>query len=401
MKKLAYSFLFIGFFHSFLLAQINEDMAEIRADGIQIPVVDHLAVNNPVRGMMVFDNTTNSYWYYDGGQWQRVGSKSTQLIDEDGDTGIGVEQFSDSDEITFDVRGRTAFELRETPGAAEIFQFRVPDENFRNLLFGRNSGELIDTSGGDGFANTLFGIDAGALLSTGSFNLFAGSSAGQQNSTGGGNTFLGANAGEQNQTACCNTAIGSGAGSSNQTSIGNTYIGFNTGNQNVDGFNTFVGESVAFQHQNGGDNTFIGARVASQIVNGSNNVYLGNGAGEFNEGGVGNIFIGFAAGASYGMPASMSAPAVPAESNVLVIANDPTTSPLVYGEFINRFVKIHDVLQLPVLAGPPQMNGGALTCSSATDVGFIYLDGSSVPQKLKICVQTAAMPDAWDWQDLN
>jgi len=390
MKKSVFSILFIGMVHSFIVAQMK-DMAEIRADGIQIPVVNHNVVNNPVRGMMVYDSSTESYWYYDGGQWQRVGSKSTQIIDDDLDTGIGVEQFADSDEITFDVKGRTAFEIREIPGTTEILQFRVPDENFRNLLFGRLSGELIDTSGGSGFANTVFGIDAGVLLSTGSFNLFAGASAGEQNSTGGGNTFLGANAGLENQTACCNTAIGSGAGTNNQTSIGNVYIGFNTGNQNVDGFNTFVGESVAFQHQNGGDNTYVGARAASQTINGSNNVYLGNGTGEHNEGGNGNVFIGFAAGAGYGLSPE------PSVSDVLAIANDPTTSPLIYGEFQNRFVKINDVLQLPPLAGAP------LTCDTANDEGYIYLDDTTTPQKIKVCVRigTGGTPSDWDWEDMN
>lgn len=349
-------------------------MAEIRADGIQIPVVNHTAVNNPVIGMMVYDINSNSYWYYDGGMWQHVGSKSTQLIDDDGDTGIGVEQFPDSDEITFDVKGRTALELRETPGAAEILQFRVPDENHGNLLFGRSSGESIDTTGGMGNGNTLFGIHAGSALTTGYSN-----------------TFLGHGAGEQNNIACCNTAIGAGAGLSNQTSIGNVYIGFNTGNQNVDGFNTFVGESVAFKHQNGGDNTFVGARAASQTINGSNNVYLGNGTGEHNEGGNSNVFIGFAAGAGYGLSPE------PSVSDVLAIANGPTTSPLIYGSFNNKYVKINDILQLPpipALAGPP--------CMSSADEGFIYLDGT-VPQKLKVCVRTgtSGLATDWTWQDLN
>lgn len=392
-----FSIFCIGMIHTASISQAD-DMLELRADGIQIPVVDHNAVINPVRGMMVYDTTTDSYWYFDGTDWQNVGSKSTQLIDDDGDTAIYVDFGSanpDADEITFDVRGRTAFELRETPSSAEILQFRVPDENFRNLFFGRFSGENIDTTGGLGYSNTIFGISAGPLLSTGSFNLFAGASAGENSTSGDGNTFVGASAGNQNQTACCNTAVGSGAGASNETSIGNVYIGFNSGNQNLDGYNTMVGESVAFQHKNGGDNTFLGARAASQIINGSNNVYLGNGTGEFNEGGEGNVFIGFAAGAGYGLSPE------PAVSNVLAIANNPTTSPLVYGDFTNKFVTINDVLRLPVLAGPPMMNGNPLMCASAADEGFIYLDGSSLPQKLKVCVKITSGPDSWDWQDMN
>lgn len=383
-----YSILCIGIIHSITFSQ-SVNMAEIRPDGIQIPVVDHTAINNPVRGMMVYDNNTDSYWYFDGTNWQHVGSKSTQLIDHDGDTAVFVEFFPDSDEITFDVEGRTAFEIREIPGPSNLIQFRLPEDNSGNIFFGNNAGQNISLANGEGFTNTVFGMNAGSLLTDASFNLFVGTGAGENSTASEGNTFLGALAGNQNQTACCNTAIGSGAGASNQTGIANVYVGFNAGGQNVDGFNTFIGESVAFQHINGGGNTFVGARAANNILNGGLNVYIGSGAGTNNEDGDRNVFIGTDAGSDFGLSPN------PAVSDVLAIANSATTSPLIYGEFNNRLVKINDILQLP-----PIPAASAPTCMSPADEGFIYFE-DSMPQKLKVCVQLATPTPSWGWQDLN
>lgn len=407
MDKLLYLIVIIGITQATTYSQ-SKDMAEIRNDGIQVPVVDHDAVINPVRGLLVYDNITDSYWYHDGGQWWNVGSKSTQLIDADGDTGVGVEQFADADEITFDVRGRTALELREIPGISSIIQFRTPEFNSGNIFFGNNAGEKIDSiNGAYGSDNTVIGMDAGSNLTTGSSNTIIGFKAGEQTQssisntligTGAGfsnvgsyNTFVGNDSGGLNVAASGNTYLGAGAGFHNKNGVSNVYIGLNTGSANLDGFNTFVGESVAYQLKNGGENTMVGARAADKVISGENNVYLGSRTGENNEGGDRNVFIGYAAGTNYGLSPE------PAVSDILAIANNRTTSPLIYGEFNNGFVRINELLQLP----PITINIPA--CNSAIDEGFIYLDGSNLPQKLKVCVKTGAggASSDWAWQDLN
>jgi len=383
-----YSILFTGIIHSFTFSQ-SIDMAEIRPDGIQIPIVDHTAVNNPVRGMMVYETTTDSYWYYDGTNWQNVGTKSKRLIDSDEDTAIYVEGFPDSDEITFDVRGRTAFEIREIPGSTNFIQYRIPESNGGNMFFGNSAGSNISTMGGLGFNNTVLGMDAGSNLSTGTFNLFMGTGAGDRTSTSEGSTFVGAIAGNKNETGNSNTAIGAGAGRDNVQGSLNVYVGFNAGAENLDSGNTFIGESVGFQLENGGNNTLMGVRAANQVKNGVDNVYIGAESGANNEGGERNVFIGFTAGSGYGQSPE------PAVSDVLAIANNSTTSPLIYGEFNNRLVKINDILQLP-----PIPAAAAPTCMSPADEGFIYFE-DSMPQKLKVCVQLATPTPSWGWQDLN
>ncbi|MEN0051964.1 MAG: hypothetical protein AAF806_33165, partial [Bacteroidota bacterium] len=55
--------------------------------GLLIPRMDSTSrqnIQSPAEGLMVFDSTTNSFWYYST-NWTEVG-KATLLADTDGDT---------------------------------------------------------------------------------------------------------------------------------------------------------------------------------------------------------------------------------------------------------------------------------------------------------------------------
>jgi hypothetical protein len=316
------------------IAQAQQrDMAEIRADGIQIPVVNHMQVNNPVQGLLVYDINLNSYWYFDGGQWVDIG-KSSELIDDDGDTRITVEDFADSDEITFDVKGRSAFEIRETPSVAEILQFRVPDFNHGNLLFGFGSGEQIDTTNGAGFGNTTFGAAAGLGLTTGQFNTFLGHRTGEANTIGIENTMIGAGAGLALDNSSNNVIVGAGAAETasslqNSTILGHSSginnnadgvvligylagennqkenlvaIGNNAGKENQGDFSTMIGFSAGLNNQADG-NTIVGYNagfdpVASNVISGTDNVFVGTDSGASMTSGFKNTFVGRSSGIS-------------------------------------------------------------------------------------------------------
>jgi len=114
MKKLMYSILCIGIMYSSTFSQ-SVHMAEIRPDGIQIPVVDHTSVNSPIKGMLVYDINTDSVWSYDGTNWNEVGASTgalTEITDTDNDTKIQVEESGDDDVIRFDLEGVEYLTLR-------------------------------------------------------------------------------------------------------------------------------------------------------------------------------------------------------------------------------------------------------------------------------------------------
>jgi len=61
---------------------------------------------NPVHSLLVFDTTTNSFWWRDGSKWVELASLSNGLNDSDRDTGVYVEQTPDEDEVTISLAGQ-------------------------------------------------------------------------------------------------------------------------------------------------------------------------------------------------------------------------------------------------------------------------------------------------------
>ncbi|MEM6342356.1 MAG: tail fiber domain-containing protein, partial [Bacteroidota bacterium] len=68
--------------------------------------INRTAIVNPVEGLMVYDSTTHSFWYYQQG-WRELGvNTSTRLQDADQDTYIAVEQNPDEDIIRMNAKGK-------------------------------------------------------------------------------------------------------------------------------------------------------------------------------------------------------------------------------------------------------------------------------------------------------
>ena len=47
---------------------------ELHPDGIVVPRTTTGAVSNPVEGMLIYDTSVNAFRYYDGSNWQSVGT---------------------------------------------------------------------------------------------------------------------------------------------------------------------------------------------------------------------------------------------------------------------------------------------------------------------------------------
>lgn len=62
------------------------------------------AIASPAAGLMVFDNQTNSFWYFNS-TWIEITQNQNQLVDSDGDTKIEVEKTADEDKIRFTTLG--------------------------------------------------------------------------------------------------------------------------------------------------------------------------------------------------------------------------------------------------------------------------------------------------------
>ena len=71
--------------------------------GMLVPRMDssqRKIIANPAQGLLVFDNNTESFWFFDGAVWQDLSSPSVSVLsDKDGDTRINMEGSGDEDQI--------------------------------------------------------------------------------------------------------------------------------------------------------------------------------------------------------------------------------------------------------------------------------------------------------------
>lgn len=112
----------------------------------------------------------------------------------------------------------------------------------------------------------------------------------------------------------------------------NNFLGHEAGRNSTGTRNTFTGHQAGRSNTTGSYNLFSGYEAGELNTTGDRNVYLGADAGYNNIAGSNNVFIGNNAGFN-----EMG-------SNKLFIDNSATSSPLIYGEFDNDFVKINGQL---------------------------------------------------------
>ena len=256
-----------------------------------------------------------------------------------------------------------------------------------NYFIGHNSGKLTT-----GLYNLFLGYESGFSNTTGESNTFLGHRTGYTNSTGANNVFIGKEAGYNNISADYNTYIGYQAGynatSNYNTAVGyqagysqtnwqaGTFLGYLAGKNTTGRQNVFLGSSAGFAFSSGGDNICVGAGAGgtndfpnnaatgtknvfigyytgyepaaaghnvivgaqspfgSTQITGSRNVYIGEDAGNESDTASNNVFIGYNAGLNE------------TASSKLYIANSSTATPLIYGEFDNKLVKLNGRLNI-------------------------------------------------------
>jgi len=61
------------------------------------------AISGAATGLLVFDNETGSFWFYNGSIWEDLSGIPNQIADADNDTKVQVEKNADEDIIHFDM----------------------------------------------------------------------------------------------------------------------------------------------------------------------------------------------------------------------------------------------------------------------------------------------------------
>jgi hypothetical protein len=304
--------------------------------GVQIPLMDSIGrlsiVATPSNaGILVFDTTTSSVWYNNGGAWVNLGNIASgggwSLTGNAGtvDTANFVGT-TDNTALNFRVNNQPSGRIDPTKYAT-FFGYQAGVNNLAiansatgyQALFSNTSGFsnvangwktlYSNTSGSENSAN-----GAGALFmnTQGSYNSAVGYDALYMNTMGNNNTCagffsLGYNSFGNNNTASGYYSLGNNSNGNNNTASGDYSLFNNEGGSNnvaIGAYSLYtntntsdlvaIGDSALF-HNAQADNTAIGYQALYANTTGSSNTAVGSGSLKANITATGNTGIGFQA----------------------------------------------------------------------------------------------------------
>ncbi|MFH2094317.1 MAG: tail fiber domain-containing protein [Bacteroidota bacterium] len=300
--------------------------------GLLIPrmtSVQRTGISVPATGLLVFDTTENSFYYYNGTAWTRLSTgqlwtkngTDVYLTDVDNNVGIGTispgqklivkaDATNGIDESIFAVvnsAGDTVFAVYPegvriwvnddgskatgsrggfavggvSPAKGETYEFlRVTPDSVR-VYIDESYAYTKETGSRGGFAVGGFSPSKGLTDNY----LFV-----QDDST---RVYV--------ADSIAGFGIASIESGSNQSflnlSTENYFIGHESGAGNITGkYNVFLGYQSGMMNSNGDDNLFLGYRTGVYNIMGHRNIFLGRESGEMNNSGSENIFMGYHSG---------------------------------------------------------------------------------------------------------
>ncbi|MBK8499028.1 MAG: hypothetical protein IPL52_09470 [Flavobacteriales bacterium] len=256
------------------------------------------AIAAPATGLLVFDTTLNSFYYFDGTVWLPISSGGAGWgTTGNAGTSVAAHFVGTTDNVPF------SFRVNNTPaGRIDHEKENVSlglragsalTSGVRNVAVGDSAGAAMNT----GHDNTMVGDNSGRGIVDGRWNTLVGAKAGEGITSGYSNVYVGYTAGALSTTTQGNTAIGMAAGYAGASGGASTFVGSYAGYSATTGmWNTMLGSGAGFNTTTGNYNTFVGTGSGLSNQNGNQNVIVGTYAGQFNQIGNDNTLLGYLAG---------------------------------------------------------------------------------------------------------
>lgn len=253
------------------------------------------AISSPAPGLMVFDITTNSPWYFANGIWQQVGTMAAWGLAGNSGTDPNMHFIgtTDSNPLMFRSTGASAGHLTWSSTAFGVSALNAVTSGSGVCAFGK--GALSNLTSGNG--NTAMGDNAGGQITIGTNNTAVGRQAMQNLTSGSNNTAIGQ---ASMFTGLGNENVGVGAnslsGNLNAVFEKNVALGFRalySGGSGTFARNTAVGHS-ALDGTSASDNTAVGHRAMFNNTTGSQNTAVGVEAMMTTNTGFNNVAVGYA-----------------------------------------------------------------------------------------------------------
>lgn len=214
------------------------------------------------KGLLVYDTTTNSFWFNNGAAWQNLSAGSG----------------------SWSVSGNSGTNSSNFIGTTDYQPFTV---KVANTVAGRISldsqivswGYFAGNDNTTGMSNTTIGNYSLSRNTTGSGNTANGFFAMYNNTTGAANTATGRSALYFNTTGSYNVAYGYSSLTRSTTGNYNTAVGFTSLAVDTAGsYNTAIGNYALASNSEGHYNTAVGNRALTSNGVGANNTAIGAGA---------------------------------------------------------------------------------------------------------------------------
>lgn len=202
-------------------------------------------------GLTVYDETTNSFWLWDGASWHEFLIDNSTVWSTSGNvTDPSTDFLGTTDNNPLIVKLNNIEKFRFQPNGTLEFK------NTGNSIFlGQNAGKNDDLSDNK---NVFIGIEAGKRNTSGQLNVATGYQALYSNITGSNNVANGYKS-LYNNTAKSNTASGYESMYNNTTGYNNVGIGYSSLYSNLSGIsNTAVGYQSLYSNQSGHNNVAFG-----------------------------------------------------------------------------------------------------------------------------------------------
>lgn len=256
--------------------------------GLLIPRMtsgDRVGIVAPATGLLVYDTTTNGFWYFNGTAWEQLTSGGPGwLLTGNAGTVAGTNFLGTTDAVPLEVRvnntraGFLGLGPVSTPGANTSWGHAALLGNtagYNNSAFGYQA--LTANVGASN--NSAFGSMALASTTSGGDNTAVGSEALFNNTNGGMNTAVGSSALAANTTGQKNSATGASALRNSTTGSNNTATGFEALYNNTSGSeNTATGYRALYASIGSNGNSAFGWSALGNMTSGSNNTAVGSNA---------------------------------------------------------------------------------------------------------------------------
>ncbi len=255
------------------------------------------AIMNPAHGLVVFDTTTNTFYYYTGTLWSDLAERLrvwSTYGNTDTDPEINFIGTTDTFPLRFRLNNVWAGELN-----AERRNYYLGDStgvSNTNGIKNVGIGSKVLAKNTDGLWNTAVGDEAMYANTTGNYNAAFGSSALDSNTIGSVNSAFGMQALFSNVSGSYNTASGVNSLYSNTTGGYNTASGvFALYNNRSGSSNVASGYYTLLNNSTGYNNTALGTASLVRNITGYNNTAIGGNALYYGTTGANNTGIGIQA----------------------------------------------------------------------------------------------------------